>query len=65
MPKLKTHKGAKARIHVTGSGKLMRRHRNSSHLRRKKPNKVTHKYDQKSVVSEKDVRRLSKLLPYQ
>ncbi|GIT69415.1 MAG: hypothetical protein Ct9H300mP27_05190 [Chloroflexota bacterium] len=24
MPKLKTHKGAKARFHVTGSGKLMR-----------------------------------------
>lgn len=36
MPKLKTHKGAKARIHVTGSGKLMRRKRMSSHLRRKK-----------------------------
>ena len=65
MPKLKAHKGAKARIHVTGSGKLMRRHRNSSHLRRKKPNKVTHKYDQKSVIDERDVKRLSKLLPYQ
>lgn len=65
MPKLKTHKGAKARIHITASGKLMRRHRNSSHLRRKKPNKVTHKYDQKTVVSESDVKRLSKLLPYQ
>ena len=43
MPKLKTHKGAKARIHVTGSGKLMRRKRMSSHLRRKKPKKVTRK----------------------
>ena len=41
MPKLKTHKGAKARIHVTGTGKLLRRKRMSSHLRRKKPKKVT------------------------
>ena len=39
MPKLKTHKGAKARIHVTGTGKLLRRKRMSSHLRRKKPTK--------------------------
>ena len=64
MPKLKTHKGAKARIHITGSGKLMRRKRMSSHLRRKKPNKVTRKYAAKLLVDRKDVRRLSRLLPY-
>ena len=64
MPKLKTHKGAKARIHVTGAGKLMRRKRMSSHLRRKKPNKVTRKYAQKLSVDQKDVSRLHRLLPY-
>ena len=64
MPKLKTHKGAKARIHITGAGKLMRRKRMSSHLRRKKPHKVTRKYAQKLLVDSKDVRRLSRLLPY-
>ncbi len=64
MPKLKTHKGAKARIHITGSGKLMRRKRMSSHLRRKKPNKVTRKYADKILVDRKDVDRLSRLLPY-
>ena len=64
MPKLKTHKGAKARIHVTAAGKLMRRKRMSSHLRRKKPNKVTRKYAQKLLVDKKDVSRLSRLLPY-
>ena len=64
MPKLKTHKGAKARIHITGSGRLMRRKRMSSHLRRKKPNKVTRKYMNKLSVDEKDVRRLKRLLPY-
>jgi large subunit ribosomal protein L35 len=64
MPKLKTHKGAKARIHVTGSGKLLRRKRMSSHLRRKKPKKVTRKYDAKLMVDQSDVKRLSKLIPY-
>ncbi len=64
MPKLKTHKGAKARIHVTGSGKLMRRKRMSSHLRRKKPKKVTRKYAQKVAFDQADVKRLSRLVPY-
>ena len=64
MPKLKTHKGAKARFHITGSGKLMRRKRMSSHLRRKKPKKVTRKYDAKLPVDASDVRRLTKLMPY-
>ena len=64
MPKLKTHKGAAARIHVTGSGKLMRRKRMSSHLRRKKPNKVTRKYADKLLVDRNDIRRLTRLLPY-
>jgi large subunit ribosomal protein L35 len=64
MPKLKTHKGAKARIHITGSGKLMRRKRESSHLRRKKPNKVTRKYAQKLLLDSSNVGRFSRLLPY-
>jgi large subunit ribosomal protein L35 len=64
MPKLKTHKGAKARIHITGSGKLMRRKRMSSHLRRKKPKKVTRKFADKLLVDPKDIKRFSKLLPY-
>jgi large subunit ribosomal protein L35 len=64
MPKLKTHKGAKARFHVTGSGKLMRRKRMSSHLRRKKPTKVTRKYSDKLAVADADQPRLRRLIPY-
>jgi len=64
MPKLKTHKGAKARIHVTGSGKLMRRKRMSSHLRRKKPKNVTRKYADNLPVDPKDTKKFSRLLPY-
>jgi len=36
----------------------------SSHLRRKKPKKVTRKYLHKLSVDRKDVKRLSRLLPY-
>ena len=63
MPKLKTHKGAKARFHVTGTGKLMRRKGNSSHLRRKKPKRVRRTYDQKLPVSKASVKNLKRLLP--
>lgn len=33
MPKMKTHRGAKKRIKVTGSGKLMRRQVGRGHYR--------------------------------
>jgi large subunit ribosomal protein L35 len=36
MPKMKTHKGAKKRFKVTGSGKIMRRRRNPEHFMRKR-----------------------------
>ena len=36
----------------------------SSHLRRKKPNKVTRKYADKLLVDRKDISRLARLLPY-
>ena len=42
----------------------MRRKRMSSHLRRKKPNKVTRKYADKLLVDRNDIRRLTRLLPY-
>ena len=64
MPKLKTHKGAKARIHITGSGKLMRRKRMSSHLRRKKSASARRLFSKKLAVSDGDARRVTRLLPY-
>ena len=65
MPKLKTHKGAKSRFKVTGTGKLLRMKGMRSHLRRKKPTKVKRLYTSKLPVSEADVPRLKKLLPYE
>ena len=63
MPKLKTHKGAAARYHLTGTGKLLRRKRNSSHLRRKKPKSVKALYDTKVPVSPTQRRRIRTLIP--
>ncbi|MBE9515105.1 MAG: 50S ribosomal protein L35 [Chloroflexi bacterium] len=64
MPKLKTHKGADRRFHVTGSGKLMRTKCGKSHLRRKKPSRTKRLYDEKIPVSSVDRKRIGRLLPY-
>ncbi len=39
MPKLKTHKGTKKRVKVTGTGKVMRHHSMTSHILTKKSTK--------------------------
>lgn len=64
MPKLKTHKGAKSRFHVTGSGKLMRTKCGKSHLRRKKPARTKRLYDEKLPVSPADQKRIARLLAH-
>ena len=64
MPKLKTHKGARSRFHITGSGKLMRTKCGKSHLRRKKAPRTKRLYDERIPVSPADEKRLKRLLPY-
>ena len=64
MPKLKTHKGAKSRFHITGSGKIMRVKGGKSHLRRKKPARTKHLYDETIPVQPADRPRLRRLMPY-
>ena len=64
MPKLKTHKGAKSRLHITGSGKIMRVKVGKSHLRRKKPTRSKRLYDEMIPVQPSDKARLKRLLPY-
>ena len=63
MPKLKTHKGAKARFRTTGTGKLLRMKGHRSHLRRKKPASVRRLYARKLQVSKVDARKVKRLLP--
>jgi len=64
MPKLKTHKGAKSRFHITGSGKLMRTKCGKSHLRRKKAPRTKRLYDEMVMTSSADKQRVGRLLPY-
>ena len=62
MPKLKTHKGARARFKVTGTGKLRRMKGHRTHLRRKKPASVRRLYSRKLPVSDADAPRIKRLL---
>jgi len=63
MPKIKTHKGAKRRFHITGSGKIMRIKIGKSHLRRRKPARTKRLYDDKLQLNASDRKRISRLLP--
>ena len=64
MPKIKTHKGAKSRFHITGSGKIMRVKIGKSHLRRKKPKRAKGLYDETIPLNPSDRARIKRLLPY-
>jgi len=64
MPKIKTHKGAQKRFHITGTGKLMRVKIGKSHLRRKKTKQTKRLYDETIPVSPGDTPRIKRLLPY-
>jgi large subunit ribosomal protein L35 len=64
MPKLKTHKGAKSRFHITGSGKIMRVKGPKSHLRTKKAKRVRRQFDEMMELNPRDRQRISRLIPY-
>ena len=64
MPKLKTHKGAKARFKFSGGGKALRMKGLSSHLRRNKSKRSKRMYDDTLSVSKADAPKLRRLLPY-
>jgi large subunit ribosomal protein L35 len=64
MPKIKTHKGAQRRFHITGSGKIMRVKVGKSHLRRRKTRRAKGLYDETIPVSTSDRVRIKRLLPY-
>ena len=61
MPKIRTHKGAKARLHITGSGKIMRVKIGKSHFRRRKPQRVKGMFDEMILLDHthrKHIRRM-------
>ncbi|MFC1984728.1 50S ribosomal protein L35 [Chloroflexota bacterium] len=64
MPKIKTHKGAQRRFHITGTGKIMRVKGGKSHLRLRKSKRTKRLYDEMIPVDSTNRARLKRLLPY-
>jgi large subunit ribosomal protein L35 len=64
MPKIKTHKGAQSRFHITGSGKIMRVKIGKSHLRRRKAKRTKRLYDKTIPLAGADRARVRRLVPY-
>ena len=63
MPKLKSHKGAKKRFKVTGSGKVRRYKAFKSHILTKKTSKRKRRLRQTGIVATTgDTRRVKRLL---
>ncbi|MEZ5323003.1 MAG: 50S ribosomal protein L35 [Microthrixaceae bacterium] len=62
MPKMKTHRGAKKRFKITGSGKIMRRQANRSHILEKKPSKRTRRLAAEVELPKGDAARVRRQL---
>ena len=64
MPKMKTHRGSAKRFSLTGTGKLKRNKANKQHILTKKRTKLKRNLRQSDLVSDHDVPRVRRLLPY-
>jgi large subunit ribosomal protein L35 len=64
VPKIRTHKGAKSRFHITGSGKIMRVKIGKSHLRRRKAKRTKRLFGRTVPVAAADRARIKRLVPY-
>lgn len=64
MPKQKTHKGAAARLKISGTGKIMRRKSSVNNYRRKKHRRSKGLFDEMIEVDSTVRKRLKRLLPY-
>ena len=62
MPKQKTHSGLKKRIKVTGSGKLMRGHAYTGHLKTNKTHKEKVALSKSTSVHSSDEKRIKSLI---
>jgi large subunit ribosomal protein L35 len=64
MPKLKTHKATKARVKITGRGKVMAMRSGKRHLNFKKSGKRIRQGRTDLMISAPEAKRLKALLPY-
>jgi large subunit ribosomal protein L35 len=62
MPKMKTHRGAKKRFKVTGTGKIRRRQANLNHILEKKPPKRKRRLGNDTDLAPGDEARIKRML---
>jgi len=62
VPKQKTHSGAKKRMKITGSGKIMRERANRRHLFEHKSSRRTRRLAVDVEIAPADARRARRLL---
>jgi len=64
MPKMKSHRGARKRFSITGSGKVKRNKAFKSHILTKKAAGRKRGLAQSTTVSKSDMGRVREMLPY-
>lgn len=62
MSKTKSHKVAQKRMKVTSTGKIIRRHQGSRHLRLKKSKSRIRRFNQTSFIGKEFKRNIERLL---
>ena len=62
MPKQKTHKGAKDRFKVTGTGKLRRRRQRMNHLKMSKSSRRKRRLTGDTPVAKADHKEVKRML---
>ena len=62
MPKIKTNRSAAKRFKVTGSGKVVRHHAKSAHIKTKKSPKLKRNLRQSAIVRKCDKGRVYRML---
>jgi large subunit ribosomal protein L35 len=64
MGKMKTHKGAKKRVKVTASGKVVAMKPGKRHLNWHKSGKTIRQKGRKFTLAKPEAERIQRLLPY-
>ncbi|MDD3535665.1 MAG: 50S ribosomal protein L35 [Candidatus Cloacimonetes bacterium] len=62
MPKIKTKRSAAKRFKVTGTGKIVRHHAKSAHIKTKKSPKLKRNLRTSTIVRKEDEARIFRML---
>ena len=62
--KLKTHRGARKRFKITGTGKVKRRHAFTRHILTKKSAGKKRMLGKSAIMADSDTAKIKQMLPY-